>query len=222
MNIKLINLKCISIACAVVLAAATGAYAQQQDAARKASCEQQRLTCQKDWAQTNSFGVPVTPPDKTKLCWDGYNACVATGSAKQDAVPKTAALPPMKRFAMRNSGDATIIWECRIDGNEVRCSGRYEKPFPGQTSEFAITGQISVSNITGILSGRTEATASSPCRALLEDSASISVTLRPNGEGTIQNGAWQQRIGSIGAKCGGSRTITVPPSQATVSWRVLE
>ncbi len=84
MNIKLINLKCISIAFAFVLTApATVAHAQEantakakQTAARKASCEQQRLTCQKDWAQINSFGMPVTPPDKTKLCWDGFYACV--------------------------------------------------------------------------------------------------------------------------------------------------
>ncbi len=76
MNIKLINLKCTVIAFALVLAAAaTAAHAQQQDAVRKASCEQQRLTCQKSWAQTNSSGVPVTPPDKTKLCWDGFYAC---------------------------------------------------------------------------------------------------------------------------------------------------
>lgn len=90
MNIKLINLKCISIAFAFALTApAVVAHAQEantdkakqadkaaQTAARKASCEQQRLTCQKGWAQINSFGVPVTPPDKTKLCWDGFYACV--------------------------------------------------------------------------------------------------------------------------------------------------
>lgn len=89
-NIKLISLKGILIAFAFVLTApATVAHAQEantdkakqadkvkQTAARKASCEQQRLTCQKDWAQINSVGVPVTPPDKTKLCWNGFYACV--------------------------------------------------------------------------------------------------------------------------------------------------
>src|SRR5450830_1789388 len=102
----LVNLKCISIAFALVLTVvATVAYAQQQ-----ASCEQNRLKCQKDWAQSNSFGVPVTPPDKTKMCWDGFYACTGAGSATQgpapsakpDAAPKAVSLPPMKRFEMRS------------------------------------------------------------------------------------------------------------------------
>jgi hypothetical protein len=58
---------------------ATPAPAQPQpqmtQAQRKAACEQKRQTCMKDWAQRNAQGVPVTPPDKTKLCWDNYYAC---------------------------------------------------------------------------------------------------------------------------------------------------
>ena len=71
MNTKLISPKCFMIALALT-ALGTAAHAQQQtDKAkqeRQAACEQQRLACQASWAQTNSAGVPVTPPDKTKLC----------------------------------------------------------------------------------------------------------------------------------------------------------
>ena len=49
--------------------------AQMTQAQRKAMCEQKRLTCMADWATTNSVGARVTPPDKTKTCWDNFYAC---------------------------------------------------------------------------------------------------------------------------------------------------
>ena len=47
-------------------------------AACKQSCEANRLACMKASAQTNAQGVPVTSPDDTKKCWDGFNACDKT------------------------------------------------------------------------------------------------------------------------------------------------
>ena len=276
----LVNLKCISIAFALVLTVvATVAYAQQQasceqnrlqcqkDWAQKnidgvpvtppdktkmcwdgfyactsaeppaaqplapappptAACEQQRLTCQKTWAQTNSSGVPVTPPDKTKLCWDGYNACVVAGNAKQDAAPKAASLPPMKRFEMRSSGDVSLTYECRIDGTDVRCSGRREKLPPTVTVEMTTTGRISDSVIMGAISWRTHTRAdasTSACDIQGESSGPVTVTLRPNGEATIKYGSAQHRSTISGPPgCPRSETQTSPASQSTMSWRVIE
>jgi hypothetical protein len=276
----LVNLKCISIAFALVLTVvATVAYAQQQASCEQnrlqcqkdwaqtnsfgvpvtppdktklcwdgfyactgagpptaqppapppaAACEQQRLTCQKTWAQNNSSGVPVTPPDKTKLCWDGYNACVAAGNAKPDAVPKTAALPAMKRFEMRSSGEFVYVDDCRVDGTEVRCTGRLEKNPPPQTFfEGTMTGRISGSVITGVLSSRGDGAVIGPgpttCRDLMEARVSVIVTLRPNNEATIQYGSGQSRNTSSGpASCARITTSTYPGSQQTVRWRLIE
>lgn len=80
-----IKLKCSSIALTAMLVFSPAAvYAEQQVTASEASCEQQRLTCQKDGAQNNSFGVPVTPPDTTKQCWNNYYTCTGAGSASQE------------------------------------------------------------------------------------------------------------------------------------------
>jgi hypothetical protein len=191
-----------------------------------AACEQQRLTCQKTWAQTNSSGVPVTPPDKTKLCWDGYNACVVAGNAKQDAAPKAASLPPMKRFEMRSSGDVSLTYECRIDGTDVRCSGRREKLPPTVTVEMTTTGRISDSVIMGAISWRTHTRAdasTSACDIQGESSGPVTVTLRPNGEATIKYGSAQHRSTISGPPgCPRSETQTSPASQSTMSWRVIE
>jgi hypothetical protein len=277
----LVNLKCISIAFALVLTVvATVAYAQQQ-----ASCEQNRLQCQKDWAQTNSFGVPVTPPDKTKLCWDGfyactsaglppgqppapapppppavaceqqrltcqktwaqnnssgvpatppdktklcwdgYNACVAAGNAKQDAAPKAASLPPMKRFEMRSGGEFSYIEDCRIDGNEVRCTGRMERLPPNTINfEATMTGRISGSVITGASSSRSDQRGDgNSCSAHTESSWPVTVTLRPNNEATVQSGLIQFRMTRSGpGACTGGQTGTNAGSQHTVNWRVIE
>ena len=44
-------------------------------AACKQSCEANRLACMKAGARANAQGIPVTSPDYTKKCWDGFNAC---------------------------------------------------------------------------------------------------------------------------------------------------
>jgi hypothetical protein len=207
-----------------------------------AACEQQRLTCQKTWAQNNSLGVPVTPPDKTKLCWDGFYACTSAGGAKQetaptakpDAAPKTAALPPMKRFAMqtRSGGIWTmIIEECRINENEVRCMGRRQQTF-GQppyhqpsSDEYTLTGQISGAVITGVLSWRhVSRYVWNGCGQTGEFSAPATVTLRPNGEAILHHGSrpvhWTRTGPAICAEV--EPTTIVPESQQAMSWRVLE
>jgi hypothetical protein len=229
-NGKFADLKRTAIACALVLSAATVAYAQQQDAARNAVCEQNRLKCQKDWAQSNSFGVPVTPPDKTKMCWDGFYACTGAGSATQgpapsakpDAAPKAVSLPPMKRFEMRSDN---YIEECRIDGTEVRCTSRMEGLSPPLTHyESTMTGRISGSVITGVTSGHSTSKILGPCSLQqAEWSLSLTVTLRANGEATVQSGPGQTRNTISGSGgCAQTNTGTFPGTQGTISWRVIE
>lgn len=164
----------------------------------------------------------VTPPDKTKLCWDGYNACVAAGNAKPDAARTMASLPPMKRFELRKSGEISTFSECHIDGTEVRCKGG-QTPRPGLHSyESIVTGRISGSVITGdflvrIVSGDQD------CITHTEISGPLTVTLRPNGEAAVQHASLQMRQPkNSGARCSPLRTEMIPASQETQSWRVLE
>jgi hypothetical protein len=235
-TVVILLMKRIAIACALVLAA-TAAQAQQQ-----ASCEQNRLKCQTDWAQKNIDGVPVTPPDKTKLCWDGFYACTGAArasqgpapTAKPDAARTTAALPPMKRIAMqtRSGGDySMIIDECRINENEVRCMGRRQQtigqpPYHQPTSdEYTLTGQISGAVITGVLSWRhVRRYVWNGCGATGEFSAPATVTLRPNGEATLQHGSrpahWTRTGPAICAEV--VPTTVIPESQQEMSWRAID
>jgi hypothetical protein len=186
-----------------------------------AACEQQRLTCQKTWAQNNSSGVPVTPPDKTKLCWDGYNACVAAGNAKPDEGRTTASLPAMKRFEMRSDN---YVEECRVDGTEVSCKVRMERLSPPLTHfERTMTGQLSGAVIVGALSWRVDYRYPSGCSSHEDVGGPVTLTLRPNGEASAQPGLLQMRT-TIGgpAACGQSTTQTLPGTQATMSWRAIE
>lgn len=105
-----------------------------QDAARKATCEQQRLACQKEGAQINSFGVPVTSPEKTKLCWDGYYACLKAGPANPppDKVKAPPGPPNLDPTACSYSCELRRL-ACQKEGAQLNSSGVPVTP-PEKTS----------------------------------------------------------------------------------------
>jgi hypothetical protein len=236
-RISAVSRNYILVACAVSLSGPlTLAFAQAQ---QQASCEELRLKCQKDWSQTNIFGMAVTPPDKTKLCWDGYYACMGSAggsqgppptakqdpapSTKPDATPKTAEQPPMKRFEMRSGGEFSYVNDCHVDGTEVRCNGRFERQPPSLISfETTIIARILGSVITGTVSSRGVLTETGPsgskCFPHEEQSWPVTMTLRTNNEATIQNGSIQFRI----TGCSQTQTGTHAESQATMIWRKIE
>ena len=125
----------------------------------------------------------------------------------------------MKRFEMR-SGDN--IHECRIDGNEVRCSGRKEPLLPNVIKyEATMTGRISGAVIVGVFSSRSEYRPIE-CSGHEEQSWPVTITLNPNGEANFQGGPGQARVFLSGRGCVPVQSAEITVFQFTMNWRVLE
>lgn len=214
----------------VLTTATTASYAEPETP--QAACERLRLQCQKDWAETNSNGVPVTSPEKTKLCWDIYNRCMGaananqstTPSAKPDAETKTTTISAMRHFELRGTNESPFIDDCYVNGTEVNCKGHYEKLPAGFISlESTTTGQISNSVIKGNASSRSEVDLGAGCHEHMEDSWDVTITLGPNNAATYQTGPVHfSYINSGGAGCSRSDSGTNAGRSTTMKWRVIE
>lgn len=219
------------IALAIMLAAAaTASYAQPETP--QAACERLRLQCQKDWAETNSSGVPVTSPEKTKLCWDIYNRCMGAASANQSTTPaekpdhKTKPTSSaIKHFEVRSGNEYPVIDDCVVNGTDVKCTGRYEHLPSGYGSYVSTTiGKISGSVITGTTTAITEMPAvGNGCSSHVENSWPVTMTLSANNEATLEVGTvkFRQDVRGTGA-CPRVDTGTSPGSTQKATWKNIE
>lgn len=210
------------------ITATTVSYAEDTAAALQASCEKQRLQCQKDWAVPNSSGVPVTSPEKTKMCWDMFYRCANAGSANQitpeskpDTEAKSDALPQIKHFETRSLSNPVFIEDCLVTGADVKCTGRFETLPAGIIRfETTTTGKLSGRVMTGHETSRSDLSSDAAgCSFHQEDNWPVTVTLGPNNEATIQVGSVQSRITS---SCAGTQSNTYPGSTTKATWKIIK
>ena len=217
---------------AALAAASTASYAETETL--QASCEKQRLQCQKDWAETNSNGVPVTSPEKTKLCWDIYKRCMGASDANQSITPaekpddktKTTSISAIKHFEVRSgNNEYHVIDDCVVNGTDVKCRGRFEHPPSGYGSYVSTTtGKISGSVITGTTTSISEIPSDgNSCSSHVENSWPVTMTLSANNEATLEIGTvkFRQDVGGRG-DYPRVNTGTSPGSTQKATWKKIE
>jgi hypothetical protein len=147
-----------------------------------------------------------------------------TPPQQQAGLPPATALPPMTHFQIEVQDRGIVIDDCRVDGTDVRCATRMERPPSWMRSYSGSTiGRLVGATLTGTLTAHivTNSTADTACIWTEDYKGPITYVFSPDGTGKMRSGPHQRQSRGSGS-CPGGNSGSTGSGEGTFQWRVLE